>query len=422
MPRTATRNGHRMEAAVGLARGAWEGVEPLQDYLARYGYLAPRETTDKHALTLAPVAEPGKFDESTESALRTFQQMAGLPITGVLDAVTHAKMQEPRCGNPDVASFVATGGKWTGATLRYGFQELTADVTAATIRGAIHQAFSTWAGWIPLRFTEVPVASGPEVIIRFVTGNHGDGAAFDGSGGVLAHAFFPAVPPAAPTPIQGDTHFDDAETWTITVPTPASTFDLTTVAIHEFGHALGLNHSPVAGAVMQAFYGGPRRVLSGDDVSGVSSIYGGYSIAQASWTHGTSIQVERPADMESVTRMGFYTRLVGKANSTNWLHFAIPTPVIVNNDRKVLGPCMLRFRTAGANAVVRDVHIYDGEVRVAAHDSVNLSGDQPFTRFGVAHRPEVLWGAGISIGVRFGAGSAASRTMDFISAGCDFQP
>ena len=86
-------------------------------------------------------------------------------------------------------------------------------------------------------------------------------------------------------------------------------------------------------------------------------------------------------------RFGFFTRLVGKPNTTNWFHFALPTPVIVNNDRKVLGPCMLRFQTGSTNAVVRDVYIYDGEVRIAAHDGVNLSGSQPFRRFGVAHAP-----------------------------------
>ena len=80
------------------------------------------------------------------------------------------------------------------------------------------------------------------------------------------------------------------------------------------------------------------------------------------------------------------------------------------------------FQTGGASTMVRDVHIYDGEVRVAAHDSVNLSGSQPFTRFGVAHAPEVLWGVGISIGVSYGTGTAAQRTIDLISAGCDFQP
>ena len=130
---------------------------------------------------------------------------------------------------------------------------------------------------------------------------------------------------------------------------------------------------------MEAFYAGPRRVLHGDDIAGITSIYGGYSIAEASWVHGTAVKVELPESIESMRRFGFFTRLIGKPNTQNWFHFAIPTPVIVNDDRKVVGPCMLRFQTGGANAVVRDVHIYDGEVRVAAHDSVNLSGSQPFT-------------------------------------------
>ena len=73
--------------------------------------------------------------------------------------------------------------------------------------------------------------------------------------------------------------------------------------------------------------------------------------------------------------------------------------MIVNDDRKMLGPCMLRFKTGSAATLVRDVHIYDGEQRVAAHDGLNLSGDQPFRRFGVAHAPEVRWGVGVSVGV-----------------------
>jgi peptidoglycan hydrolase-like protein with peptidoglycan-binding domain len=433
-----------MEAPEGLAPGSsGDDVKLLQNYLRRFGYLGLPPTAEDGRvaeLDLRPTAEEGEFDDATEEALRTFQKMAGLPVTGELDAATREKMQQPRCGNPDitpvsnptiaslvdpeVAGFVATGGRWPTRNLRYALQETGIDLPAGAVRQSMHQAFSAWAGWAGLSFREVPLASGPEIIVRFVAGDHGDGStnAFDGVSGVLAHAFFPPVPPNTPIPIQGDTHFDEAETWTVTVPPGAGQIDLTTVAIHEFGHALGLNHSPVVGSVMEAFYGGPRRVLHGDDIAGIISIYGGYSIAEASWVHGTAVTVEHPTQMESVRRFGFFTRLIGKPNTTNWFHFAIPTPVIVNNDRKVLGPCMLRFQTGGTNAVVRDVHIYDGEVRVAAHDGINLSGSQPFTRFGIAHGPEVLWGVGISIGVRYGAGTAAQRTIDLISAGCDFQP
>jgi peptidoglycan hydrolase-like protein with peptidoglycan-binding domain len=433
-----------MEAPAGLKAGSsGDDVELLQNYLTRFGYLATPPTKEdgrKAELDLRPTAEPGEFDEATEEALRLFQERAGLPVTGKLDKATREQMQRPRCGNPDItpvinptilslveqdaAGFVATGGRWPTRNLRYAFQETGADLPAGSVRQAIHQAFSTWSGWTGVSFREVPMASGPEIIIRFVAGNHGDGAtnAFDGVSGVLAHAFFPPVPPNAPQPIQGDTHFDEAETWTITVPPAAGQIDLTTVAIHEFGHALGLNHSPVVGSCMEAFYGGPRRVLHGDDIAGITSIYGGYTIAEASWVHGTAVTVELPDNIESMRRFGFFTRLVGKPNTQNWFHFAIPTPVIVSNDRKVVGPCMLRFQTGGTNAVVRDVHIYDGEVRLVAHEGVNLSGTQPFTRFGVAQAPEVLWGVGISVGVTYGGGTAAQRTIDLISAGCDFQP
>ena len=140
------------------------------------------------------------------------------------------------------------------------------------------------------------------------------------------------------------------------------------------------------------------------------------------WVHGTSIAVECPDQIANMQRFGFFTRIVGKPNTTNWFHFAIPTPVIVDNDRKEVGPVILRFRTGSANAVVRDVHIYDGEARIAAHDGVNLSGDHFFERFGVAHSPPVLWGLGISLGVQFGGGTAVQRRMDFIAAGCDFRP
>jgi hypothetical protein len=417
-----------IHAEVGLAAGAeGAGVSAVQSYLEQFGYLtspSAKGAVNGHAglplLDAPPETTPGTFDDATEEALRRFQSMSGLAVTGEFDAATKAKMSEPRCGNRDVVSFVTTGGRWSTNNLVYAFQEFSPDINQADCRQAVHQAFSTWAGWTPLTFREGPIGSA-HIILRFVTGDHGDGFPFDGVSGVLAHAFFPPVPPNSPTPIQGDTHFDEAETWTIAVPPAASQIDLTTVALHEFGHALGLAHSPVAGAVMQAFYGGPRRVLSADDINGITSIYGGYSIAEASWIHGTSIQVELPNDIESIRRLGFFTRLVGKPNTTNWLHFAIPTPVIVNGHRNTFGPCMLRFVTAGPGAVVRDVHLYDGEVRVAAHNGVNLSGSQAFTRFGVAHLPPVLWGVGISIGVTFGGGTSATRTMDFISAGCDFR-
>jgi hypothetical protein len=417
-----------MPTEAGLAQGAQgDQVERLQDYLMRYGYIESRAAESFGLETVRGMAAPapeqrGRFDDNTARALRHFQEFNNLPVTGELDQATVDLVSQPRCGVPDVAEFANTGRRWPTTNLTYAFQEFSPDLNQAQIIQAIEQAFALWSAETTLCFRRVALNAAPDIIIRFVAGDHGDGSPFDGASGVLAHAFFPPVPPNPPQPIQGDTHFDEAETWTITIPPPAGQFDLVTVAAHEFGHALGLDHSSVAGALMAPFYAGPHRFLSPDDRAGIQAIYGGYPIANASWIHGTSVQVELPNQLESSQRFGFFTRVVGNTNTFNWFHFAIPTPVIVNDDRKVVGPVILRFVTGGTNALVQHVHIYDGSSIIAAHNDINLSGSQLFVKLGVHHCPPTVFGLGISVGVRFGGGTATERRVDFISAGCDFRP
>ncbi len=431
--------GKKISAGV-KKKSSGAGVTRVQEYLERFGYLGGDHAAAEFGVASFPLAEgdelgalegragrakKGSFDEATASAVRQFQQFAGLPVTGEVDEATAHKMNMARCANPDLtalAEFSTSGRRWGTNDLRYAFAEVTPDLTTADTTLAIEQAFALWAAYTPLRFRRVALSAGPEIIIRFVPGDHGDGNPFDGAGSVLAHAYYPSVPPAPVTAIMGDAHFDEAETWTVAVPPAASTIDLVTVAAHEFGHALGLGHSSVAGALMAPFYGGPMRSLQPDDIAGITSLYGGFAIDHAMWAHGADLHVEVDANVESIRRYGFFTRVVGKPSTTNWYHFAIPTPVITNGNRLAFARAMLRFVSGGTAAVVRDVHVYDGSSRISAHQAVNLSGNQPFAVFGVPHKPEVFWGAGISVGVTTGTGTAAQRRIDFISAGTDFLP
>ncbi len=67
-----------------------------------------------------------------------------------------------------------------------------------------------------------------------------------------------------------------AVTWSTADNTPTGAYDLKTTVLHELGHALGLDHTTVSGAVMLAKLsaGQQRRVPQADDIAGMQALYG----------------------------------------------------------------------------------------------------------------------------------------------------
>lgn len=88
------------------------------------------------------------------------------------------------------------------------------------------------------------------------------------SGGTLAFATLP--PPFNGGTNAGDIVFNSNINWA------SNGIDLQTVAIHELGHVLGMSHSAISTADMYAYYIGVKQSLTGDDTSGIISVYGAY--------------------------------------------------------------------------------------------------------------------------------------------------
>jgi hypothetical protein len=116
-----------------------------------------------------------------------------------------------------------------------------------------------------LVFQEVSNSREANITILWATGNHGDGEPFNDPR-VLAHASLPG----------NDTqiHFNEALDWTGEIRDSSNgAKDLVTIAAHEIGHALGLDHSNDPNALMNPTYFKSHRYLDPDDVSGIQALY-----------------------------------------------------------------------------------------------------------------------------------------------------
>ena len=125
-------------------------------------------------------------------------------------------------------------------------------VSRDMIRRELTYALNVWARHTRLTFTETydDELADIQVVffitclhdlhvlhqVFFFTKYHGDGYPFDGAGSVLAHAFFPGAGRG------GDMHFDEDELWSERREISKHATSLFAVAVHEFGHSLGLSH------------------------------------------------------------------------------------------------------------------------------------------------------------------------------------
>ncbi|KAL1820668.1 hypothetical protein ACET3Z_015537 [Daucus carota] len=260
------------------------GLRDLKQYLNKFGYLN-YNSSKAH--------DNDDFDDFLEAAMKTYQANYNLKVTGTLDFETLSKMAMPRCGVPDVINgtntmrrnktrhrqnnhhspkklhtvshynFFPGFPRWpVGKThLTYWFDLGTTHPDAIP---AFARAFEKWSLYTQyFSFEETEEYEESDITIGFESGEHGDGFSFDGQGGILAHAF---------APTSGMLHCDADDLWSIGA-LPDYT-DLETVALHEIGHLLGLDHSSVEDAIMYpTITPGTVKDLHADDVQGIKALY-----------------------------------------------------------------------------------------------------------------------------------------------------
>ena len=178
------------------------------------------------------------------------QKFGGLQETGLPDEATMELMKTPRCGVPDIIEglteedgdqfdslkiievgdddedgegeeeieedgyypnrrrkrYALQGSRWKKRRLTYKVGRYPSKLSRPEVDADVGKAFNMWAKASGLTFVR-KYSGNVDIEIRFENYYHGDEDAFDGPGGMVAHAFFPEF--------GGDAHFDNKELWTV---------------------------------------------------------------------------------------------------------------------------------------------------------------------------------------------------------------
>ena len=245
-------------------------------YLEKFGYIDSTEDGNVKLRSLAG-----------EEAISKFQHMVGVNETGVLDRSTVKAMNTPRCGNKDIVTSVPS---WLRAKRRFKREDeydgpffgdpwprkvitwrVVRNSNTSELKGhdsrvqlIMYEALSVWADVSGLVFRKAKRGLRPDLKIEFhkLLEDHG----FDHRL-ILAHATSPNTDPGTYI------HFNEDVKWSFHKMSSKDGRSLFEVAIHEFGHALGLAHISDRMSIMH-----PRANdvfnLGSADVEHIRSLYG----------------------------------------------------------------------------------------------------------------------------------------------------
>lgn len=208
-----------------------------------------------------------RLSDSSERALNEiisiFQHDNDIPVTGILDDETKLAIGRPHCGSKKSAKLKADVSKWSKNVLTYRIENFPRAKRTGPVQTMLMKAFNEWSKVTNLDFAEVNDEDA-DIEINFggLLHRQRDRRCMFDDPNTLAHAFFPEV---------GDIHFNskyffDDEDVTME--------DFLDTALHEIGHALGLEHSRSKASLMHPTESNRFTEPQPIDIENIRELYG----------------------------------------------------------------------------------------------------------------------------------------------------
>jgi hypothetical protein len=229
-------------------------------------------------------------------------------------------------------------------------------ITTAAWQTAIEKAAAVWEDAANINLVQVSDNGEPSGTYGDQQGDPNVGdiriGGFAQSGGILAYTLMP--PPANGGTDAGDIFFNTSQHWT----TNGGPYDLETVAIHEIGHALGMDQSQVQAADMYASYLYAKQTLTSDDIAGIQSIYGApapdaYEGPGGNNTSQTATDLTSyfyGQDQIALGANGSPYPSISSSSDTDWYKFTIPSDTS--------GTLQVSMQTAGLSSLAPRIAVY----------------------------------------------------------------
>ena len=261
--------------------------------------------------------------------------------------------------------FATNGGSWTypvrvtfsflpdgtniggyGSNLNAGLN--AEGITTAAWQNAFQQAAAYWEAYANINLVQVPDNGAP---LGSAGNQQGDsrfgdiriGGLAQGSNGYLAYTYLP--PPMNGGTLASDIVFNTSIAWQI-----GGNYDLQTVALHELGHALGLDHSSDGTAAMAAIYNGIKPAPTTDDIQGIQSIYGART---ADWMN-TSANAD-PINFHGGLTAQWEGVNIASPAAADWYQLTVPAGSSTT--------LTISMQTTGLSQLSPRVVLFDGSLR-----------------------------------------------------------